>query len=345
MLVDRSSADDRQYGLQELSALVMSWLASLPAPTLNPPDTRGLSGAWRSPAEWAVLAGEAGLAAAPVVFDSAAEPAGGIGWYAMGPYGPFVEDVIVVGEAVFSGADLPPSAVDACRRLAASSSTPMLGDRVRRRWDGAGLGVTPLPDLRAGGDAAIEAVAEALGRGTGRAMILVCGIPTEPPIARVLHELERLGAPTVVFNQRQFESCRLAWAVADRRVSGWLGVDGRAYDLESFTGVYARLMDDRLLPELDGEPDESPRRRRCRPAPRPARGLDGRRPRSGRQPGPHDGLERVQAVPGAADPPPRLPGPRDPGHQRRRAGPRSSAPATAGSCTSRSAASGRSSPR
>ncbi len=95
-------------------------------------------------------------------------------------------------------------------------------------------------------------------------MILVCGIPTEPPIARVLHELERLGAPTVVFNQRQFESCRLAWAVADRRVSGWLGVDGHAYDLESFTGVYARLMDDRLLPELDGEPDESPRRRRCR---------------------------------------------------------------------------------
>ena len=34
---------------------------------MNPPDTRGLSGAWRSPAEWAVLAGEAGLAAAPVV--------------------------------------------------------------------------------------------------------------------------------------------------------------------------------------------------------------------------------------------------------------------------------------
>ena len=81
LLVDALVDDDRQYGLQELSALVMSWLASLPAPTLNPPDTRGLSGAWRSPAEWALLAGEAGLDAAPVLFDSAApQPFGWSGW-------------------------------------------------------------------------------------------------------------------------------------------------------------------------------------------------------------------------------------------------------------------------
>lgn len=95
-------------------------------------------------------------------------------------------------------------------------------------------------------------------------MILVCGIPTEPPIARVLDQLDQLHAPTVVFNQRQFESCRLAWAVLDGRVSGWLEVGGHGYDLASFTGVYARLMDDRLLPELDGEPEDSLRRRQCR---------------------------------------------------------------------------------
>jgi hypothetical protein len=95
-------------------------------------------------------------------------------------------------------------------------------------------------------------------------MILVCGIPSEPPIAKVIDELDRLRAPTVVFNQRQFETCRLAWAVEGGRVSGWLVVDGRSYDLESFAGVYARLMDDRLLPELTDDPADSPRRRHCR---------------------------------------------------------------------------------
>lgn len=95
-------------------------------------------------------------------------------------------------------------------------------------------------------------------------MILVCGIPSEPPIARVLDELDDLHAPVVVFNQRQSESTRLAWAVVAGRVSGWLDLAGRAYDLAAFDGVYARLMDDRLLPELDDEPADSPRRRHCR---------------------------------------------------------------------------------
>lgn len=95
-------------------------------------------------------------------------------------------------------------------------------------------------------------------------MILVCGIPTEPPVARVVDQLEDLGAPTVVFNQRQFETSRLVWAVVGGRVTGWLCVSGHRYELEAFTGVYARLMDDRLLPELDDDPADSPRRRRCR---------------------------------------------------------------------------------
>jgi hypothetical protein len=95
-------------------------------------------------------------------------------------------------------------------------------------------------------------------------MILVCGIPSEPPIARVLDELDRIQAPTVLFNQRHFETCRLAWAVEGGRVSGWLVIDGRSYELESFIGVYARLMDDRQLPELADDPADSPRRRHCR---------------------------------------------------------------------------------
>ena len=34
-------------------------------------------------------------------------------------------------------------------------------------------------------------------------MILLCGIPSEAPLARVAHELDRLGVPTTVFNQRE----------------------------------------------------------------------------------------------------------------------------------------------
>ncbi len=92
------AAEDREYGFHELSALLMSWLASLPGPMLNPPDTRGLAGAWRSPAEWAVLAAEAGLRAAPVTVDPDSEwPGDGSGWRAWPPYAPVAEDVIVVG--------------------------------------------------------------------------------------------------------------------------------------------------------------------------------------------------------------------------------------------------------
>ena len=182
----------------------------------------------------------------------------------MGPYGPFVEDVIVVGGAVFSEADLPPSAVDAYRRLAASSSTPVLGVAFAGDGTGAVAGITPLPDLRAGGDAAIDAVAEALAGGPAR---------DDPGLRHPDRATDRQGAPRARAARCARRSCSTSAnssrAVSpgpspSRRVGGWLGVDGHAYDLESFTGVYARLMDDRLLPELDGEPDESPRRRRCR---------------------------------------------------------------------------------
>jgi hypothetical protein len=162
-LVDELVDDDRQYGLQEFSALVMSWLASLPAPTLNPPDTRGLSGAWRSPAEWALLAGAAGLDAAPVLFDSAAaQPFGWSGWSGRPTSATLVEDVIVVGASVFSGPELTVTAADACRRLAMLSDTPILGITFADGLTSPVVGATPLPDVRAGGDAMIEALTEAL---------------------------------------------------------------------------------------------------------------------------------------------------------------------------------------
>jgi glutathione synthase/RimK-type ligase-like ATP-grasp enzyme len=95
-------------------------------------------------------------------------------------------------------------------------------------------------------------------------MILLAGIPSEPPLARVRQALEKLGAPFVLFHQRHFASMQIQVELAGACVGGHLMIDGRVWPLEQFRGVYTRLMDDRNLPELRAEPEESPLRRYCR---------------------------------------------------------------------------------
>lgn len=95
-------------------------------------------------------------------------------------------------------------------------------------------------------------------------MILLCGIPSEAPIARVRGALDTLAVPYVEFNQRRFDDVDLWFEIAARRLGGELRIGKDRYALEHFTGVYTRLMDDRLLPELRDEPPASPRRRHCR---------------------------------------------------------------------------------
>lgn len=58
-------------------------------------------------------------------------------------------------------------------------------------------------------------------------MILLCGIPTEPPVAMVTEALEKLGASFRVFNQRRFAEMHLVYEVANGAVDGWLEMDGR----------------------------------------------------------------------------------------------------------------------
>ncbi len=157
--------EDRDYGFHEMSALMMSWLASLPGPVLNPPDTRGLAGAWRSPAEWAQLTAEAGLPAAQVTIDTAAEWSEGEGWRMWPPFAQIHEDVIVVGRAVFALQPLDESTLAGCRQFACLAQTPLLGIVFSCGTCGGTpeiVGVTPLPDLRAGGQELIEALAVAL---------------------------------------------------------------------------------------------------------------------------------------------------------------------------------------
>jgi hypothetical protein len=160
------SFDDRDYAYHEFSALFLSWLHSLTGPVLNPASPRGLSGAWRSPAEWASLAVDSGLAASPVSVDPGEMMLSGFeGFRAWPPYAPIAEDAIVAGSAVFARGSLEPHAIEACRKLAAISQTPLLGLAFRCVSCSdvpEVVAITPFPDLRSGGEELIEAIAEAL---------------------------------------------------------------------------------------------------------------------------------------------------------------------------------------
>jgi hypothetical protein len=89
-------------------------------------------------------------------------------------------------------------------------------------------------------------------------MILICGIPSETPIAAVIDRLETAGSPFALFNQREVARCDLRWTISGGRIEGSLSLKGKHYPLSSFTGIYIRLMDDRMLPELEDEPPDSP---------------------------------------------------------------------------------------
>lgn len=96
-------------------------------------------------------------------------------------------------------------------------------------------------------------------------MILLCGIPSEPPLALVREALDELGTPYVFFNQRQFSIMDIEFEIAaGGNVTGTLRSNGDYHRLEDFSGVYVRLMDDRALPEVKSEPADSPTRLSCR---------------------------------------------------------------------------------
>jgi glutathione synthase/RimK-type ligase-like ATP-grasp enzyme len=95
-------------------------------------------------------------------------------------------------------------------------------------------------------------------------MIILCGIPSETPLAMVGAELDRLGADFRFLNQRHVATCALSWEISGGEISGTLDLDGESLDLRSIDGAYVRLMDDRILPELQGLAEDSPERRRAR---------------------------------------------------------------------------------
>ncbi|MEV4441882.1 ATP-grasp domain-containing protein [Streptomyces sp. NPDC049577] len=94
-------------------------------------------------------------------------------------------------------------------------------------------------------------------------MIVICGIPSEPPIAAVTDALGDLGLPHTVLNQRHFLDTPLDLEVDGTRVRGRLRADGRSVDCSTVTGIYTRLMDWHVLPEVRETTDADETLRRC----------------------------------------------------------------------------------
>lgn len=91
-------------------------------------------------------------------------------------------------------------------------------------------------------------------------MILLCGIPSESSQARLAGALDDLGAEYRFVNQRRVRSTSICLQHDDTGINGMLEHDGWSVALDAVRGIYLRFMDDRLLPELAGEPDDSPAR-------------------------------------------------------------------------------------
>lgn len=95
-------------------------------------------------------------------------------------------------------------------------------------------------------------------------MILLCGIPTEGPLAMVGKALDALGADYRVVNQRKVAAFDMRWQIDAGGIEGTLRIEAETLRLADVTGAYVRLMDDRILPELEAEPDGSTARRHAR---------------------------------------------------------------------------------
>src|SRR5579872_2056352 len=80
----------------------------------------------------------------------------------------------------------------------------------------------------------------------------------------VRERLEDLSAPHVMLDQRDFAQSEIYFEIARGEIVGRLKLGSNSYPLEDFRAVYTRMMDDRCLPQLEGEASDSSLRRYCR---------------------------------------------------------------------------------
>lgn len=81
-------------------------------------------------------------------------------------------------------------------------------------------------------------------------MILLWGIESESPLARVRTALERRRAPAVVLNQRRLVDATCQWRIDGDRVTGTLAIGDFSVALEDVDAIYTRAIDCTLIPEV-----------------------------------------------------------------------------------------------
>jgi hypothetical protein len=148
---------DGEYALQELFALYLSLLQSLPPPVLNRPTPQGLSGRVRNAPDWLVLAARAGLATEAYTLSSRQMFSAGAVARRARPYPVERLEVIVAGGRAFSSRESP-EATAAAIRLADLAGVGVLGLHLTATADGgARFAAADLyPDLRRAGPALLD---------------------------------------------------------------------------------------------------------------------------------------------------------------------------------------------
>ena len=144
-----SSPVDREYAALEMHAFLLSWLASLDCPLVNPAGPRSLGGDGTGAAEWLLLAGRAGLPVRGMRFATnarrfprpASEPfvliegslrpvsraiLGSSPAHFLEPVEAERRRIVVVGGRAHGGRDLPAALEESCVRLARDSGCPLL---------------------------------------------------------------------------------------------------------------------------------------------------------------------------------------------------------------------------
>ena len=81
-------------------------------------------------------------------------------------------------------------------------------------------------------------------------MLLICGIPSEPPVALVAEAAAAAGVPCVMLSQRAAMHADLMVELVGGELSGKLWLGEESWPLDAFGGIYNRLTDHRTLPEL-----------------------------------------------------------------------------------------------
>ena len=158
--LDAVGGPDRDYAVQEMQALFLSFLEALGGTVVNRPSPQGLGGAWLHVSEWAALAGQAGLPFAPYR-QSSANP---VDW--------MVPAAVEATAFVVGGQVLAPPCVERgidgftvkAKELAHLAGQSLLGIELAGWGSGVWhvVSASATPDLSQGGEPLIDALAEVL---------------------------------------------------------------------------------------------------------------------------------------------------------------------------------------